>query len=501
MRSCPCVDYEAVIRLIEENKYLKQENCELKLALEAAQNTAMRLEEKIKNLLVENEKLKETLLYTCQYGVKKRTKRDVESTETTISKKRGAPAGHKGTSRKKPQQIDETVEYILDKCIKCGSNSIKICNRIDTHFVEDIIIKKVVRKILHHYYYCQNCKQVMSTHDKDEIPYRRIGPVAEAVGSYLHNYRKISYGDVKGIFNDLFELELSKSIFSGFDNKICEKGKTFYEMLQQLVKLSSVTYTDETGWQIGCEDAWLWACVSKISDDKWVVVYKIDESRSGNVAENILGENYDGILNSDRYAGYNRIKAKAKQKSLAHILREIKDVERLWEPDEKAKIFLSSIKELLKTAIEIKKSWKKKEIADEELPKKHQQLQQELEMLIQESLSHKRAEKIRKSLLKYKDEIFTFLRYKEVESDTNIVERAIRPNVIMRKITYGNNSPKGATNHEVIMSLLQTAKANGQQPFQLLKLLLQRHIDEDKIRTLLYGTTQDTNQIINPEFR
>jgi len=71
----------------------------------------------------------------------------------------------------------------------------------------------------------------------------------------------------------------------------------------------------------------------------------------------------------------------------------------------------------------------------------------------------------------------------------------------MRKITYGNNSPKGATNHEVIMSLLQTAKANGQQPFQLLKLLLQRHIDEDKIRTLLYGTTQDTNQIINPEFR
>ncbi len=36
-------------------------------------------------------------------------------------------------------------------------------------------------------------------------------------------------------------------------------------------------------------------------------------------------------------------------------------------------------------------------------------------------------------------------------------ERQIRPNVLLRKIVFGNRSEKGILNHNCLMSILQTA--------------------------------------------
>ncbi len=43
-----------------------------------------------------------------------------------------------------------------------------------------------------------------------------------------------------------------------------------------------------------------------------------------------------------------------------------------------------------------------------------------------------------------------------IESTNNRTERQLRPNVIMRKITFGNRSASGALNQAVIMSIIQT---------------------------------------------
>ena len=56
----------------------------------------------------------------------------------------------------------------------------------------------------------------------------------------------------------------------------------------------------------------------------------------------------------------------------------------------------------------------------------------------------------------YRDQWFTFVWNKGVESTNNIAERGLRPSVVMRKITGGNRSPIGSRNHEVIMSVMGT---------------------------------------------
>ena len=53
-------------------------------------------------------------------------------------------------------------------------------------------------------------------------------------------------------------------------------------------------------------------------------------------------------------------------------------------------------------------------------------------------------------LERHKGEIFTFLYVQGVDHHNNHAEQQIRPDVILRKITFGNRSVKGAEYHNVI---------------------------------------------------
>lgn len=58
--------------------------------------------------------------------------------------------------------------------------------------------------------------------------------------------------------------------------------------------------------------------------------------------------------------------------------------------------------------------------------------------------------------------------------DNNPAERAIRPFVIGRKAWLFSDTPKGATASAQIYSLLETAKANGHEPYAWLRYVLER---------------------------
>ncbi len=58
--------------------------------------------------------------------------------------------------------------------------------------------------------------------------------------------------------------------------------------------------------------------------------------------------------------------------------------------------------------------------------------------------------------------------------DNNPAERAIRPFVIGRKNWLFSDTPKGATASAQLYSLVETAKANGQEPYAWLRHALER---------------------------
>jgi transposase len=75
-------------------------------------------------------------------------------------------------------------------------------------------------------------------------------------------------------------------------------------------------------------------------------------------------------------------------------------------------------------------------------------------------------------LERHKGEILTFLYIKDIDPHNNHAEQQIRPDVIFRKITFGNRSAAGAENHGVLSTILQTAKLNGMEQIATLEKIL-----------------------------
>lgn len=65
-----------------------------------------------------------------------------------------------------------------------------------------------------------------------------------------------------------------------------------------------------------------------------------------------------------------------------------------------------------------------------------------------------------------------FLEHGEVDISNNLAENAIRPFVQGRKAWLFCDTPKGADSSAIVYSIVETAKANGLDPYTYLKLLL-----------------------------
>ena len=86
-------------------------------------------------------------------------------------------------------------------------------------------------------------------------------------------------------------------------------------------------------------------------------------------------------------------------------------------------------------------------------------------------IEHKDTRRICKRIIKYNQELFTFLDNPLVRQPIIGLKQQLRPKVIMRKITFGNRSSSGASNQEVMMSIIQTGILNGIEPLNILLAL------------------------------
>lgn len=292
----------------------------------------------------------------------------------------------------------------------------------------------------------------------------------------------MSLGQLKELFN-IFGIKLTPTAFLGIDYKISQSGQPFYKLLHKELIASNSINSDETGWRVNGINHWIWGL-----SNKKISFFHIDRHRNNDVAETLLGD-FRGILTTDFYQTYNRINAFAKQKCLAHLLCDIKDLQETAKDDQEAISFLQNLKELIKQAMELWKQFVSGNIAQPDYLLKKTELTEQLDSLAKTQLKHKLAEALRKRLAKYQNEILTFLDYPEIEPTNNRAERQLRRSVIFRKITFGNRSQRGVDNHKVIMSLVQTAELNGSKPLDLLYSLLTND-SQTNISKILLGCYQ-----------
>ncbi len=421
------------------------------------------LEQRLLRLEAENRKLKEENAYLKFELEELRSKRyktgkkpSIDDSTAPLPKKKGGLFGHLGWFRKKPKKIDRIEEVKLSSCPECGSKDITECKKMDEHIQEDIILPQVEAVLYrHHHYYCKHCRKVVSSKGKDELANSYIGPKAKAFAAFLRYGIKISERDVRILFEKAFNLKIVASSIAGFRYQLKRAGSPLYQKLIQALKTGTFIHADETGWKIDGKNRWLW----KFSNKK-VCLSHIDESRGQKVVENILGKDYIGTLISDFLSAYNKITTKAKQRCLVHILRDLKKVKEYWHDDIEVLRYIKRLKEIFEGAIALgaeykNKRWNKTYFARRDI------IKDSLRDFKFPNPNKRILKRFAKRLERHKDELLTFLYEKGIDYHNNHAEQQIRPDVIFRKITFGNRSENGAQYHNVIMSILQTAKLNG----------------------------------------
>jgi hypothetical protein len=268
---------------------------------------------------------------------------------------------------------------------------------------------------------------------------------------------------VSKILADLPRITVCPGAITRQVQRIADWLEDDYEQLLVSVRSAPQVYVDETSWRTDGKNGWLWAVATPTQ-----TLYHVDKSRGGAVIRELLGKAFGGTLVSDFYSAYSTMNCR-KQKCLVHLLRELAQTAEK-SPAFAASIFFRKSKRLIKEMLLLKGRWN--EMGDEHYTSCVCKLEDRLDQLARGDYDEPHAKRIAKRMRKFQKELTAFLLEKDLEGTNNIVERAIRPAVVARKISGGSRSDKGADAFATLASLLRTADQQGKNLLATIKSLL-----------------------------
>lgn len=134
-------------------------------------------------------------------------------------------------------------------------------------------------------------------------------------------------------------------------------------------------------------------------------------------------------------------------------------------------MFCQELKIILKQTIDVWNKYHEGAKVFEDLVKEKKQAISRMVELLSLPIKHKDVRRICKRIIRYNQELFIFLDNPLLRQPIIGLKRQLRPKVIMRKITFGNRSSSGVSNHAVMMSIIQTGILNGIEQLNILLAL------------------------------
>lgn len=348
-----------------------------------------------------------------------------QSLRKKTGKLRGGQEGHKGSNLQMRSQVDERIELKIASCPDCGS-CIKDFGKISER--QELYIPPIsVRCRAYEQYscYCKGCDKnhlsIFPSHIKSPIQY---GKDIVALNTYLSAYQLLPFKRTKELFKDVFGLDISQGTLKNQLTYFGKSAQNTYEYIRCFIANSKVVGGDETSVKVNGDLNWVWAfqnqqatylCCEPKRDFEVITKHFPDEFKQS-------------VYISDRYGAQLKVSAKEHQLCWAHLLRSCNYL--IEAEDSK---WAEQIKQLFYQAKKIKEKYK--EIKPD--PKYHQQIINSLNKLLIKKLDETKTEcrTLQKSLIKNKDALFTFLKYKDVPFDNNGSERAIRNVKVKLKIS------------------------------------------------------------------
>jgi hypothetical protein len=355
-------------------------------------------------------------------------------------------------------------------CPDCHNPKLQSLEQLHEHLQEDIVLepRTVVTCFRHQQAYCARCDKNIWLPGPGEMPGAYIGPAAKATAAYLRYQLNVPDRKISQFFSDFFSLRFVPASAYGFERQAVRRGLPLYEDLRQKIRALPVVHADETSWRHDGRQYWVW-----YAGDDDLAFFHLDEHRSTEAAQRVLGQRFAGTIVADAYASYKGVHPKDWQSCLAHIKTKAKELEQEITllkgkaADPAAVHFCQEVQAFVRTACQAHHRLSGGRWRAKAAKRKALKLRRELRQLCRIALRYPKAQAFRKRLLGPEQKhLFTCFRRPQVPPTNNQAERSLRPVVIMRKVVQGTRSDKGLENHSVLRSLFETARRQGKKPHQ-----------------------------------
>jgi transposase len=211
-----------------------------------------------------------------------------------------------------------------------------------------------------------------------------------------------------------------------------------------------------------------------------VILYHYAPSRGTEVAVEMLGD-YEGYVQTDGYEVYDQACDGAKNVvhvgCFAHARRMFHDARKNSKKAGSAEEALATIARLYRVENQREVYKDQQEFAAERrrqvepiLAEFHTWLERRAAQVPPETLLGKAVG----YTLGQWPKLIRYLDHPGIGPDTNAIERAIRPFVLGRKNWLFSGSPRGAAASATLFSIIETARANGKEPYWYLRKLFEK---------------------------
>ncbi|MHB8483352.1 MAG: IS66 family transposase [Nitrospiria bacterium] len=412
------------------------------------------------------------------------------------------PSHTRRKSGRRPLPADLPREEVIhdlaeeEKVCACGSPLGRIGEEVSEKL--DIIPARVrVIKHVRYKYACKSCEGVESEGGAVKIAPLppQIIPQGIATEGLLAFILISKFGDALPFYRQekIFErlgVEIGRATMANWAIQVGLRSKPLIQLLWQEIRSGPLINMDETPVQVlnepgraNTSKSFMW--VFRGGEIKQpALLFRYDPSRSGQFLLKEL-EDYSGYIQTDGYKGYNALGNRSGIIHVgcwAHVRRKFVDAIKGRVKNEKKRGHADTALEYIQQLYAIEKSADLQELS---VPGRYQLRQEKAKPLLKEFrewLEELAPTTPPQGLLGkatgYALDLWERLeRYTEdgrLRPDNNLAENAIRPFVVGRKNWLFSGSPRGAEASAAIYSLIETAKANGLEPYRYLRHLFER---------------------------
>jgi transposase len=398
-------------------------------------------------------------------------------------KKPGGQPGHPKHERAliPTEQCQDVVIIKPEACRRCGTALAGSDAEPLRHQVWEIPeIQPLVTEYQRHRLTCPGCTASTCAELPAGVPQSQAGPRLVALTALLMGCFKQSKRRVALFLEQVLNQPCSTGWVVKLQNQATAALTPAYEELAGQLPAEPVLGIDESPTKEARRKSWLWTFVAST-----YTVFALRTTRAATVLHDLLTDAFDGVVNCDRAKMYWKIGRP--QWCWAHLKRDFQAL--IDHPDRRVQRLGH---DLMRPTRELFRHWARCRdgtITRRGMLRLMQPIREKIDGLLLRGVfsGNPKLMGMCAQLYDHRDWLWTFLDVEGVEPTNNVSERALRPAVIWRKLSFGTQSAKGSRFVETILSVVETCHRQSRNSFRYLTAAIQAHFAGQPAPSLLAG--------------